>query len=238
MSDIKITDPSKIKDVHHKYLDLLGMIWVTILITGLLTAAKTMDIGPFNLSVTVIGYPLTYIFTDIFTEVYGYKKTRRIVWTGLVCLLIASIMAYVYSIVKPSASYPDDAAFKTIFQGIPILAVIGIVTFFMGEFSNSYVLAKMKIMNNGRHLWLRLVVSTAIGQTMDNGFFYLGAFVFAGYFSWHQLPNLIFSTVAFCTAWEFLATPITYKIANFLKKAEGLDIYDRGTNFNPFSFSE
>jgi uncharacterized integral membrane protein (TIGR00697 family) len=234
----KITDPKLIKDVHHKYLDILGMVWITVLVTTLLTAAKTFDLGPFSFSVGVIFYPVTYIFADIFTEVYGYKKTRRIVWTGLVCLLIGSVMSYLYSIVPSSPSYTDNAAFNTIFHNSPVFALVSVATFFIGEFSNSYVLAKMKIVTKGKHLWLRLLASTALGQTLDNGLAYLGAFLFAGYFSWHQLPNLIFSTVAFCTAWEFLATPVTYKIASFLKKAEGLDIYDRGTNFNPFSFSQ
>ncbi len=230
-----ITDPKAIKDVHHKYLDILGMIWIAVLIIGAYTSIKTFDFGPFVFSVAVIFYPITYIFADLFTEVYGYKKTRRIVWTGLFCLVLTSCIAYLYSIVTPSVSFKDQAAFELIFKATPIVFVGYVISFFAGEFSNSFILAKMKILTNGRHLWLRLVCSTLVGQTADNGIAYVWACVLGGYFVAAELPNLIFSTVLFCTVWEFLATPITYKITNFLKKAEGLDIYDRNTDFNPFS---
>jgi uncharacterized integral membrane protein (TIGR00697 family) len=230
-----ITDPFKIRDAHHKYLDLMGMVWVTFLIIATITSAKTFDIGPFSFSVAVICYPITYIFADIFTEVYGYKKTRRIVWTGFCCLIISTLVPYAYAHVPPSPSFTDEAAFKTIFQSSPVLALAVVMCFFAGEFSNSYVLAKMKIFQNGRHLWLRLVASTLVGQTADNTVFYSVAWLLGGFYSLLELPNLIISTVIFCTLWEFLATPITYRIVAFLKHAEGLDIYDRGTNFNPFA---
>lgn len=230
-----ITDPKAIKDTHHKYLDILGMIWIAVLIIGAYTSIKTFDFGPFVLSVSVIFYPIAYIFADLFTEVYGYKKTRRIVWTGLFCMVLTSCIAYLYAIITPSETFKDQAAFDLIFKATPLVFVGYVIAFFAGEFSNSYIMAKMKILTKGKHLWLRLVGSTLVGQTADNGIAYVWACVLGGYFVAAELPNLIFSTVLFCTVWEFIATPITYKVTNFLKKAEGLDIYDTNTDFNPFS---
>jgi uncharacterized integral membrane protein (TIGR00697 family) len=231
-----ITNPDRLNNLQPKYLDVLGMIWIAILIIGAFTSIKTFELGPFIFSVAVLFYPITYIFTDVFTEVYGYKKTRRIVWTGLFCMVLTSCIAYLYSLVPPSSSFNDQASFELIFKATPIVFVGYVIAFFAGEFSNSYILAKMKVLTQGKHLWLRLVSSTLVGQTADNGIAYVWACLLGGYFMAAELPNLIFSTVLFCTLWEFVALPITYKVTAFLKKAEGLDIYDQNTNFNPFRF--
>lgn len=229
-----VTDPEAIKTTHHKYLDILGMVWIALLIISAFASIKTFDFGPFVFSVSVIFYPLTYIFTDLFTEVYGYKKTRRIVWTGLFCMVLTSGIAYLYSLVLPSDSFKDQVAFELIFKSTPIVFAGYVLAFFVGEFSNSYTLAKVKVLTKGRHLWFRLVGSTFVGQTADNGIAYVWACLLGGYFVASELPNLILSTVLFCTIWEFIAMPVTYKVTAFLKKAEGLDIYDRDTDFNPF----
>lgn len=230
-----VEDPQKIKNTSHKYLDLLGMVWVSILIISAFTSIKTFDFGPFVFSVAVIFYPVTYIFADIFTEVYGYKKTRRIVWCGLFCLVLTSAIAYAYSLVAPSNSFTDQPAFELIFKATPIVFIGYVIALFAGEFSNSYVLAKMKVFSKGRHLWARLIGSTLVGQIADNGIAYSWACLFGGYFVVSELPNLILSTVLFCTLWEFIAMPVTYRITNYIKKKEGLDIYDKNTDFNPFS---
>lgn len=229
-----VTNPEKIKDKNHKYLDILAMVWIAVLIIGAYASIKTFDIGPFIFSVSVIFYPIIYIFTDIFTEVYGYKKTRRIVWTGLFCMILTSCIAYIYSIVTPSPSFEGQAAFEQIFKATPIVFTGYIISFFIGEFSNSYVLAKMKVWTKGKKLWLRLISSTLVGQTADNGIAYTWACLLGGYFVVSELPNLIISTVLFCTVWEFIALPITYRVTSWLKKAEGIDIYDEKTDFNPF----
>ena len=111
-----ITDSNQIKNTNHKYLDIMGMIWIALLISGMFMSPKTFDLGPFSFSVSVIFYPLIYIFADLFTEVYGYKKTRRIVWTGLACMLICSMMGYLYSIIPPGKSFTEDGAFQLIFK--------------------------------------------------------------------------------------------------------------------------
>ncbi len=228
-----INDPKDIKNTNHKYLDILGMVWVSVLIISAYTSIKTFDLGPFSFSVAVIFYPITYIFADLFTEVYGYKKTRRIIWTGLGCMVLTSVIAYLYALVTPSASFQDQAAFELIFKATPIVFVGYLIANFVGEFSNSYTLARMKVITKGKHLWLRYIGSTFVGQTADNGIAYTWACLLGGYFLVDELPNLIFSTVLFCTLWEFIAMPITYRITNALKRAEGLDIYDKDTNFNP-----
>ena len=227
-----MTDPEKIKS--NKYLDILAMVWITFLIVSTFTVQKVFSLGPFSFSVATLCYPITYIFADIFTEVYGYKKTRRIIWSGFVCLLLATSVASLYALVPPDPSYPDDAAFRSIFLASPIVALSGICGFFAGEFLNSYVVAKLKVYFNGTRMWVRLISSTLAGQTADNVIVYTLILVFAGYFSWGDLPNLIFSTVLFCTLWEVAALPLTYKIISTLKKAEQIDVYDRKTDFNPF----
>lgn len=231
-----ITDPVVAANHPTKYLGILGMIWVTFLVVAMFTAAKTIALGPAILSVSILAYPFTYIFADIFTEVYGYRVTRRIVWTGLACLVIASAVAYFYSIVPPSASFTDDESFRFIFKASPVLALANIMSFFGGELTNSFVLAKMKIFTRGSMLWMRLIGSTLAGQFVDNCIFFLTVYFLAGIFQANELFNLIASAVVFCTTWEAVISPVTHRVIKFIKHKEGLDTYDHGTNFNPFAF--
>ena len=229
-----ITDPVLAGKRHFKYLDIIGMVWISCLMLSTFTASKIFDLGSFQLSVGVLVYPFTYIFADVFTEVYGYRQTRRIVWTGLVMLFFASLVLRAMVGVPPSRDYPEQQAFATIFGQSSLLTLATMACFFCGEVSNSYVLAKMKIKTGGKWLWLRATLSTIAGQLVDNFIFYLVAFGFNGTFPAATLVNLWLSTVAFCAIYELVMTPLTYKICGFLKQAEGLDVYDRGTNFNPF----
>lgn len=230
-----ITDPVVSAKHPSKYLGILGMVWVTFLLISIFTTAKTFSIGPFVLNIAILAYPVTYIFADIFTEVYGYRVTRKIVWTGFTCALIASIVTYLYSIVPPSASYADNESFILIFRASPALAIATILGFFGGEFMNSFVLAKMKIYMGGSSMWARLVGSTVAGQFVDNTIFFGMAFAVAGAFTAQELVPLTLNCVIFTTAWEVLALPLTYRVIRFIKRKEGLDTYDKGTNFNPFS---
>ncbi|MBI4129045.1 MAG: queuosine precursor transporter [Parcubacteria group bacterium] len=229
-----IEDPSIAAAHPTKFLSILGMVWVSFLLLLTFTQLKTFALGDIIFSVGVITYPLTYIFADIFTEVYGYSVSRRIVWTGFFCILLISCIAYVYSIVPSSEGFADDAAFNLIFRASPLIAIATILGFFGGELMNSYVLAKMKVYMRGSRLWIRLIGSTLAGQFVDNGtFFVLGA-VLAGIFRPEDVPSLILTSVAFCTTWETIMLPITYRVIAYLKCMEGLDTYDRGTDFNPF----
>lgn len=228
-----ITDPNLSSNSKHKYLGILGMLWVTFLIINLFTALKTFEIGDYVFAVVILTYPFVYIFADIFTEVYGYRVTRKIVWTGFFCMAIASFIAYMYTLV-PSPNFEENNAYNLIFKSSPVVAFFVILAFFAGELTNSFVLAKMKIYTAGRFASLRYILSTFLGQVVDNCIGITGVFLFAGWFNSQQVTPLIVSTVIFCTAWEMLALPLTKSVIRLIKSKEGLDTYDVGTNFNPF----
>lgn len=230
-----ITDPIQSASQPHKYLGILGMLWVTVLIVGTFTSLKTFYVGSLVFSVGAIAYPFVYIFADIFTEVYGYRVTRKIVWTGFACMFIASLLAYVYSVI-PNPNFADNEAFNLIFKASPIVALSFIVAFFAGELTNSFIVAKMKLLTKGNHLHARLILSTFFGQMVDNGIAFFAAFYLAGWYSIGEVFPLIATTVIFCTVWEVLALPITRRVIRAIKKKEGLDTYDYGTTFNPFKF--
>lgn len=232
-----ITDPALSAKQNHKYLGILGMLWVTFLIINLFTALKTFEIGGFVFAVVILTYPLVYIFADIFTEVYGYRITRKVVWTGFFCMALSSVIAYIYTIV-PSSNFADSEAYNLIFRSSPIVAFFVILAFFCGELTNSYVVAKLKILTEGKFINLRLVLSTLFGQLVDNSIAITGIFLFAGWFTSEQVIPLIISTIIFCTTWEIIALPITRLVIKIIKRKEGLDTYDRGTNFNPFSLKQ
>ncbi len=230
-----ITDPVVSAERAHKYLGIFGMVWITILITSLFTAMKTFSLGDFVFPVTILTYPLVYIFGDIFTEVYGYRVSRKIVWTGFGCMLLASIFAFLYSAIPANAAFTYNDEFNLIFRATPLIAIAGIFSFSLGELTNSYIVAKVKIWTEGRHEWLRLVLSTLFGQTVDNTLWFTSAFLIAGWYTSDQLLPLVMSCVIFCTLWEVAALPLTYRAIALIKRKEGLDTYDHGTNFNPLS---
>lgn len=231
-----ITDPVISAKQPHKYLGILSMVWVSILIIGILTSLKTFSLGSVVFSVGVIAYPLVYLFADIFTEVYGYRVTRKIVWTGFACLILVTTIASLYTFVPASDSFVDGDAFNLIFRASPLVALVGVIAFFSGEITNSYIVAKLKLITKGKHKWLRLISSTFFGQLIDNAIFFTGALLIAGWYTPSELFPLVVSTVLFCTVWETLALPITYRVIAYIKQKEGLDTYDHGTNFNPFGF--
>jgi queuosine precursor transporter len=230
-----ITDPVVASQLPHKYLGIFGMLWVTILLVGVFTSVKTFHLFGFVFSVGVIAYPFVYIFNDIFTEVYGYRVTRKIVWTGLLCMLIGTVCTSLYSYV-PSPSFESNDAFNALFRASPVIAIGSIVAFFFGELTNSYTVAKMKLFFKGKHESVRLILSTLFGQTIDNFIFFFTAFYFAGWYSLGEVFPLVISTVIFCTLWEIFALPVTRKVIRVIKQKESIDTYDYGTNFNPFRF--
>jgi uncharacterized integral membrane protein (TIGR00697 family) len=232
-----ITDPAVSAVKPHKYLMVFAMLWVTVLIVGTFTSLKTFYIGSFVFSVGAIAYPLVYIFADIFTEVYGYRVTRKVVWTGFACMFLASTLAFIYSIV-PNPSFELNDAYNAIFKASPIVAVAFIVAFFCGELTNSYIVAKMKLHFAGKYLNARLVLSTFFGQIVDNGIAFFAVYYFAGWFKFPELFPLVATTVIFCTTWEVLALPLTRRVIKFVKHKEGLDTYDHGTNFSPFALKQ
>lgn len=216
----------------YKHIETLTGLFVAILIISNMASTKILDLGWFTFDGGTILFPLTYIFGDILTEVYGYARSRKVIWTGFASLLLMSAVFYLVQILPPAADWPNQMAFETILGLVPRIALGSLVAYFAGEFTNSYILAKMKVAMKGKWLWTRTIGSTLVGEGVDTFVFVLIAF-------YGTLPNnviwiLIVSNYIFKTGVEVLFTPITYVVAGWLKKVENEDFYDKKTNFNPF----
>ncbi|MCX9157901.1 queuosine precursor transporter [Niveibacterium sp. 24ML] len=224
----------------YKYLDLVMVAFVTVLIcSNLVGPAKAAQldlplIGAVTFGAGVLFFPISYIFGDILTEVYGYAYSRRVIWAGFAGLAFASIMAYVIVALPPAPGWPNQAVYETAFGSTWRIALASLIAFSCGEFVNSFVLAKMKILTAGKHLWSRTIGSTIFGEAVDSALFYPLAFWNSGIMPNELVPALMLSQFLAKTGVEVAFTPITYLIVNKLKKAENEDWYDRQTNFNPF----
>lgn len=226
----------------YKYYDLVMAAFVTVLLcSNFIGAAKqaVLDlpiIGKVTFGAGVLFFPISYIFGDILTEVYGYARDRRVVWAGFGALLFASVMAWV--VVHLPASDSDfmksyQGHLEGVFGNAWRIAAGSMIAFWSGSFANSFVLAKMKIRTSGRFLWMRTIGSTLVGELVDSSLFYFIAF----YGIWATKDLVVVTMVQYLlkTGWEIVMTPVTYKIVGFLKRAEDEDYYDRKTNFTPFS---
>lgn len=229
----KIIDPILSAQVPHKYLGMFGMIWVSLLIISSLTSQKTFFLYGITYSTSILAYPFVYIFNDIFTEVYGYRVSRKVVWTGFFCFFLVSFLGYLYSYIPAPESFKDNYSFDLIFRASPLVALTSLFSFSTGEFINSYILAKMKIWTNGKYAEARYILSTAFGQFFDNGIFTLGTFLLVGWYSSGEIISIVLSSAIFATVWEMLAIPVTRRVIKWIKEQEGIDTYDVGTDFNP-----
>lgn len=229
-----------------RYFDLIMAVFVTVLVvSNVASAAKIVDLG-FNIAGVqmafdggTILFPLSYIFGDILTEVYGYKRSRRVIWTGFFCLALAAGVFWLLQSLPGTAEwqgYAGDAAYAVILGGMASGGIVlgSLAGFLTGEFSNAFVLAKLKVQTAGRHLWLRTIASTLIGELFDTLAFVVVACLF-GVFPWDWFISLTVTNYLFKCAVEVLFTPVTYLAVRFLKGAEGEDYYDKNTNFNPFT---
>jgi len=215
----------------YKYLDLLINIFVVVLMVSNLVAQKFTEFGPFKISAALLLFPITYIFGDVFTEVYGYSASRRAIWTGLMGSAVMTGMG-LFAIWLPAArEFKNQAAFEAVFGVVPRAVAGSLVAYWAGEFGNSLTVAKMKLWTNGRFLWTRTVGSTIIGQAVDTTI--VVCFIFWGQTA-SVLWQIIYSGYLFKVVYEVVATPLTYVVVNGLKRAEGIDFFDRSTNFNPF----
>jgi uncharacterized integral membrane protein (TIGR00697 family) len=224
----------------YRYYDFVMAAYVCVLLcSNLIGPAKETSIdvpifGTVTFLAGVLFFPISYIFGDILTEVYGYGRDRRVVWAGFAALAFASIMAAVVVHLPPSVASRDaQASVEAVFGNTPRIVVASIAAFLCGTFVNSYVLAKMKIWTRGRWLWTRIVGSTVCGELVDSVIFYFVAFY--GRIPQGQLVGLMFTQYALKSGWEIIAAPLTYRVVAFLKKAENEDYYDTDTNFTPFS---
>jgi len=218
-----------------KYLIYVAVFFVSVLLISNVASSKILTLWKFDFDGGTILFPLSYIFGDILTEVYGYKRTKPLIWMGMaMCVLMAAVFIIVGKL-PPSAGWDGQSSYEMILGWTPRIVVASVVAYFCGEFSNSYVLAKIKIWMNGRWLWVRTITSTVVGEGVDTLLFVAIAF-------WGVLPEelliaVVVSNYIFKVGVEVLFTPITYLIVGFLKKREGVDVYDRGTNFNPFKIT-
>ena len=206
-------------------------VFITCLITANITAVKLISL--FGLPAAIIIFPISYIIGDVLTEVYGYRQARRVIWLGFFCNFIAVIAIWIGQILPPASFWDGQGAYERILGYTPRLLLASFLAYLVGEFANAIVLAKMKIATGGRWLWLRTIGSTLIGQGLDSFLFIILAFV-------GTIPlNLLFTAVVVQwlakSAYEAVVTPLTYVVVSFLKRKEGLDVYDRDTAFNPLS---
>jgi len=224
----------------YRYYDLiLGAYVCVLLCANLIGAAKVSVVtlpflGPREYMAGVLFFPISYLFGDILTEVYGYARDRRAVWSGFAALIFAAFMAAVIVHLPPAGFWRNrQPAVEEMFGNTPRIVCASMLAFWCGSFVNSYVLAKMKIWTRGRWLWTRLVGSTICGELIDTGLFYVIAF--GGLWAARDLIAVTVDQYVLKVLWEVIATPATYRIVAFLKRAEQEDYYDRHTNFTPFS---
>lgn len=235
---------SLLKSDHgYKYLDALITLFVTILLVSNIIAAKFFAINlrpvlPLDLRISCAQmlFPITYIFADIFTEVYGYAASRRAIWYGFFASFILVALTYIAVIIPPAPEYTDQVAFTTIFKPVGRIVLASLIAYWCGEFANSFTLAKLKLLTKGRFLWTRTIGSTVVGQAVDTTVVIFVAFY--GMRSTSVLVQLIVSGYLIKVVYETLMTPVTYAVVNFLKRAEGVDYFDYETNFNPFATAE
>ena len=220
----------------YRYYDLVMAAFVTVLIcANVIGAAKRCQIGGFTFSAGVLFFPISYVFGDVLTEVYGYSRARKVVWAGFGALAFASFMSWAVLQFPPAPDWPHQPAYETVFGGTPRIVLASLVAYFSGEFCNSYVLAKMKLRTGGRLLWTRTIGSTIVGEAVDSLIFYPLAFLGAPGWTTEQVLAVLMGNYLLKVAWEVMMTPFTYRVVNFLKRAESEDYFDRDTDFTPFS---
>jgi uncharacterized integral membrane protein (TIGR00697 family) len=218
---------------NYKYLGTLSVFFVSILLISNVVSTKIVDFGWFTFDGGTLLFPFSYIFGDILTEIYGYKKTREVIWLGFFSALMMSIIFIIVGKLPSAAGWNNQVAYDAILGLTPRIVLASLVAYICGNFLNSFVLAKMKLWTNGKYLWTRTIGSTVAGEFVDSILFILIAFL--GIFPLSLLFALIISNYVFKTLVEVVFTPVTYKVISFLKKNESEDYYDRNTNFNPFS---
>ncbi len=237
---IRSVEASALGRAQLRYFDFVMAAFVTILLlSNVLGAGKVAvvdlpGIGPWPFGAGILFFPLSYVIGDVLTEVYGYGRARRWIWAGFAALLFMAFMAYVVVALPPAPDWTGQAAYQAVFGQVPRIVFASMVAFWAGEFVNSFVLAKMKVWTEGRHLWTRTIGSTLVGQGVDSLIFY--PLAFWGEPGWP--PSLVitvmFTQWALKVGWEALLTPVTYLVVGWLKRREGIDVYDKDTDFTPF----
>ncbi|MFC1463208.1 MAG: queuosine precursor transporter [Candidatus Brachytrichaceae bacterium NZ_4S206] len=220
----------------YKYLDVvIGMFVAVLIISNLASSAKIVTLGPFTFDGGTLLFPLSYIFGDILTEVYGYAVSRRVIWIGFVAAALFSLTVWIVGLLPGEAEWSSRVgmdAYDAVLGSTPRIVLASLIAYWAGAFSNAFVLARMKVMTQGRWLWTRTIGSTIVGQAVDTFLFVVIAF--AGAMSAGVLWDIAASNYVFKVGIEALFTPATYALVGWLKRAEGVDAYDTQTDFNPF----
>jgi uncharacterized integral membrane protein (TIGR00697 family) len=223
------------RELGYRYFDLITALFVAVLLISNVASSKILELGPFTFDGGTLLFPISYIFGDILTEVYGYRRSRRVIWTGFACAgLMAGVLALVGAL-PPAEGWQHQDAYEAILGTTPRIVLGSLIAYFAGEFSNSYTLAKMKILTQGRWLWTRTIGSTLVGEAVDTVLFVTIAF--AGSLPWPLFWSIIISNYLFKVGLEAAMTPVTYQATDFLKRTEREDFFDTDTNFNPFKIA-
>jgi queuosine precursor transporter len=231
-----VTDKQTGPNRTYRYYDLVMAAFVTVLLcANLIGASKVASLFGFTFGAGVLFFPISYVFGDVLTEVYGYARARKVVWAGFGAMIFASFMSFVILAFPPAPGWSHQAAFETVFGGTWRIVGASLVAYFSGEFCNSFVLAKLKLRTEGRFLWLRTIGSTIVGEAVDSLIFYPLAFL--GIWPTDLVLKVMVTNYLLKVGWEVVMTPVTYGVVNFLKRAEHEDYFDRETEFTPFSLS-
>lgn len=210
----------------------LAMIFVAMLIISNTIAVKIASIGPFNVAAGIVCFPITYIFADVLVECYGYARTRIVIWTGLACLVFMAFFYYLSVVLTPAVFWQGQEAWAQFFSMAPRIVLASLIAYLAGEFVNAVVMSKIKLWTEGRHLWVRTISSTVLGEGVDSVIFALVAF--GGIFETSALISIMLSGFFLKVAFEVLATPFTYLVVGWVKRVEEVDFFDRDLkSYNP-----
>lgn len=222
---------------HFRYYDFVMAAFVAVLLlSNVIGAAKpaAIEIGgePWVFGAGILFFPLGYVIGDVLTEVYGYARARRVIWAGFAGLIFMAFMSWVVVSLPPAEGWEGQTAYESVFGQVPRIVLASIVAFWAGEFVNSYVMARMKIWTQGKHLWSRTIGSTVVGQGVDSLIFY--PLAFWGVWENEAVITVMVTNWGLKVLWEVVLTPVTYVVVGWLKRKEGVDLFDEGTNFTPF----
>jgi uncharacterized integral membrane protein (TIGR00697 family) len=216
-----------------KYYDWIVGIFVAVLIVTQIIAQKIVSFGPLALSAGVILFPISYIFGDVLTEVYGYERTRRVIWIGFAAAILMALVFWLAVALPSAVGWENQVAFSQVLGFVPRIVVASLIAYWAGSFANSFIMAKLKVLMKGHQLWVRTIGSTIVGEAIDTVLVMLIAFT--GVLPWPLLVRVGVSIYVVKVAYEVIATPLTYAVVGKLKKEEGIDLYDKRTDFTPFS---
>ena len=238
---LKRVEAGAVRGTQFRTFDLVMVAFVVILVlSNVIGAGKRAEvdlpgIGPWPFGAGVLFFPLSYVIGDVLTEVYGYERARRCIWAGFAALIFMAAMSFIVVALPPAPGWTGQAAYEAVFGQVPRIVAASMIAFWAGEFANSYVLARMKVLTKGKHLWTRTIGSTIVGQAIDSLIFYPLAFYGAPDWPVEEMLKVMLIQFLLKVSWEVLLTPVTYAAVGALKRREGVDVYDEATDFTPFS---